>query len=258
MRACKAGKKAYTVQAVTNALEILELLVDQPTTPTLGWIAEALGLSRNKAFRLLETLRERGLVERDVETGMYLVGVAAVELSQKLLRRAPVVAHAHPVIEEIARRHDETVYMTVLRGDSVVFVDMADSDRQVKPVTVLGKRFPYFTNAAGKAMKALESVDPLNLLRKPGRRKKSLNVELLANELADIREKGVAVDFGGLGEGIVSVAVAVRDYAGKVVGAITILVPAFRIVADRLDNEIIPSLREGAEILSMKFGHAPC
>lgn len=55
-----------------------------------------------------------------------------------------------------------------------------------------------------------------------------------------------------------SVAVAVRDYAGKVVGAITMLVPSFRAVADRLESEIIPSLQEGADLLSMKLGHGPC
>jgi DNA-binding IclR family transcriptional regulator len=59
-----------------------------------------------------------------------------------------------------------------------------------------------------------------------------------------------------LGEGVISVAVAVRDYAGKVIGALTMLGPSFRMVASRLENEIVPSLLEGAEILSMKFGYA--
>ena len=42
----------------------------------------------------------------------------------------------------------------------------------------------------------------------------------------------------------------------KVVGALTLLAPSFRMLADRLEQEIIPSLREGAEILSFKYGHA--
>jgi DNA-binding IclR family transcriptional regulator len=52
------------------------------------------------------------------------------------------------------------------------------------------------------------------------------------------------------------VAVAVRDYAGKVVGAITMLGPSFRMLAGRLESEIIPSMLEGAEMLSEKFGYA--
>jgi DNA-binding IclR family transcriptional regulator len=72
----------------------------------------------------------------------------------------------------------------------------------------------------------------------------------------EIRRKGVAVDCGGLGDGVIAVAVAVKDYAGKVVGAITVLGPAFRLLTDRIENEIVPSLLEGAEMLSMKFGYA--
>jgi DNA-binding IclR family transcriptional regulator len=48
----------------------------------------------------------------------------------------------------------------------------------------------------------------------------------------------------------------VRDYAGKVVGALTLLGPSFRMMTSRLENEIIPSLMEGAEMLSLKFGYA--
>ena len=79
--------------------------------------------------------------------------------------------------------------------------------------------------------------------------------ESLEIELNEIRKKGVAVDFGGLGDGICAVAVVIRDYAGKVVGALTLLAPSFRMLQDRLEHEIIPSMLEGAEELSMKFGY---
>jgi DNA-binding IclR family transcriptional regulator len=89
-------------------------------------------------------------------------------------------------------------------------------------------------------------------------RKKECRVDLeaLENELETIRIKGVAIDVNGLGDGLVGVAVAVRDYAGKVVAAITLLGPSFRMLADRLEEEIVPSLLEGAEMLSLKFGYA--
>jgi DNA-binding IclR family transcriptional regulator len=52
------------------------------------------------------------------------------------------------------------------------------------------------------------------------------------------------------------VAVVVRDYAGKVIGALTLLAPSFRMLQDRLENEVIPCMLEGAEQLSMKFGYS--
>jgi DNA-binding IclR family transcriptional regulator len=251
-------KDTYSVLNVSMAIAMIDLLSEEPLTPTINYFAESLGLSRNKTFRLLYTLQERGLVEKDDFSGTYRLGYAAVELGQKIIRTANVVKHAHPVMEKLVRKHDEAVYMTVLNGEEVLFIDMVDCEQSIKASPLVGKRFPLFSNAAGKIMKALESRDVLERLGK--RRDKSgeaIDVATIACELEDIRSRGVAVDFGGLGEGIVSVAVAVRDYGGKVVGALTMLVPSFRMLADRLETEIIPSLMEGGEILSAKFGYAP-
>jgi DNA-binding IclR family transcriptional regulator len=168
-----------------------------------------------------------------------------------------VVNYAHPVIEALARKHDEAVYMTVIKDDEVLFLDMVDCAQQIKATTLVGKKFPFFTTAAGKVMKALDSRDLLDkLFTKQGRKANSPDMEVLASELNEIRCKGVAVDSNGLGEGIISVAVVVRDYAGKVVGAITMLGPSFRMFTERLETEIIPSLLEGGEMLSEKFGFA--
>ena len=67
----------------------------------------------------------------------------------------------------------------------------------------------------------------------------------------------VATDSGGLDEGIISVAVAVKDYAGHVIGAITVLGRSFRFLKERMEMEIIPSLVEGAALASEKFGYMP-
>jgi len=152
----------------------------------------------------------------------------------------------------------EKRFITVLLGDEVLFLDMVDCRQNVKTTPMVGKKFPFFTNAAGKVLKALESQEILErLFKRRGKTKDLPDMQLLGTELTAIREKGVAVEQGGLGEGVVTVAVTVRDYAGKVIGALAMLGPSFRLLSDRIENEIIPSLQEGAEVLSMKFGYAP-
>jgi DNA-binding IclR family transcriptional regulator len=248
---------AYTIQTVNKALELLEALSDNSIGLTLSQLAERVGLNRNKTFRLLATLCEKGLVERDPSNSTYRLGVYSMALAQKFLRNASVVTYAHPIMEELARKHHEAVYMTVIRDDEVLFVDMVDCQQHIKAAPLVGRRFPFFTNAAGKVMKSAESRDLLEkLFRKRSRKNGFPDLARLESELDEIRARGVAVESGGLGEGIISVAVAVRDYAGKVVGAITLIGPSFRMLAGRLENEIIPSLREGAELLSEKFGYA--
>ena len=250
-------KGTYSVQSVLKAFDLLEALAAEDSVATIPFLAKKLDLSRNKIFRLLATLEDKGLVERDEATGTFRLGVYAFEMSQHILKSANLIRLAHPIMEELARKHDEAIYMTVLNNDEVLFLDMVDCFQQIKATDMVGKRFPFFTNAAGKAIKAMSSTDMIERL---GKRRTSLpgipDLKKLESELRDIRQSGVAVDFGGLGDGICAVAVAIKDYAGKVVGALTLLAPSFRMLQERLESEIIPSMRESAEILSMKFGYA--
>ncbi len=249
----------YTVKSVSYAIKILEILAEQQTGLSLMQLADQVELSRNKVFRLMATLCETGLTERDEVAGIYRLGASSIALGQKFLMSSSVVNFAHPIIEQLARKHGEAVYMSVIRDDEVLFLDMVDCDQQVKATSLVGRRFPFFTNAAGKVMKALDSRDMLErFLNRRGRKRMGApDLGALASELEEIRDKGVAVDSDGLGEGIISVAVAVRDYAGKGVCAITLIGPSFRMLTDRLEKEIIPSLKEGAEILSGRFGFCP-
>ena len=249
----------YIVKSVSCAFEMLEVLTEYQNGISLAQLANRFGLNRNKAFRLLSTLCETGLVERDAESHLYRLGACSVVLGQKFLMNSSVVSFAHPIIEQLARKHGEAVYMSVLKDNEVLFLDMVDCNQQVKATPFLGKRFPFFTNAAGKVLKAIESRDVLDRVFKRRANSKATTPDMshLASELEEIRSKGVAVDSNGLGDGVSSVAVAVKDYAGKVVCAITLIGPSFRILSERLENEIIPSLKEGAEILSGRFGYMP-
>lgn len=242
----------YSVQAVVKAIDLLEALAGDLENPTVPLLANRLLLSRNKTFRLLATLEEKGLVERNGETNTFQLGVHAFEMAQHILKSANLIRMAYPVMEDLARKLDEAVYITVINNDEVLFLDMVDCLQQVKAADMVGKRFPFFTNAAGKVIKSLSSPD---MLARGRRRRDIPDPEALEKELLEIRKRGVAVDFNGLGDGLCAVAVAIRDYAGKVVCSLTVLAPAFRMIQERLEREVIPCMLEGAEVLSCKFGY---
>jgi len=246
-------KGLYSVQAVVKAIDLLEALAQDGANPTVPVLAKKLEISRSKVFRLLATLEDKGLVDQNPETGTYHLGMQAFEMAQHILKSDNLIRLAHPVMVELARKLDEAVYITVMNNDEVLFLDMVDSFQQIKAIDLVGRRFPFFTNAAGKVIKSVSSID---LFGRSAKKRGIPNPKELELELVEIRRKGVAVDFNGLGEGICSVAVVIRDYAGKVVGALTLLAPSFRMLQDRLEQEIIPCMLEGAEELSMKFGYS--
>jgi DNA-binding IclR family transcriptional regulator len=248
-----AEKSQYSVQAVAKTIDLLNALAGKQDA-TLAVLADKLSLNRNKTYRLLSTLEEKGLVERDEVNHTYQLGVTAFEMAQHIMKCSSLIKIAHPVMEELAQKLGEAVYITVLSNDEVLFLDMVDSMQQVKAADLVGRRFPFFTNAAGKVIKSLSSTDFLSR----GRRRRDIpDPEALENELLEIRRRGFAVDFNGVGDGLCAVAVAIRDYAGKVICSLTLLAPTFRMVQDRLDLDVIPSMLQGADALSSKFGYAP-
>ncbi|MDD2365700.1 MAG: IclR family transcriptional regulator [Desulfuromonadaceae bacterium] len=243
------------VQAVINAFDLMGILTEENTIPINSHLAKKLKINDRDLLPIIETLRNRGLIEQDIKTGNYHLGLKAFEMAQGILRSS-IVNIAQPIMEDLARKHDEAVYITVLNNDEVLFLDMVDTYQQVKTVPFVGKRFPFFTNAAGKVIKAMSSSDVIDKFTKRKATKAGiLDVQGLESELYSIRQNGIAIDNGGLGEGISSVAVAIRDYAGIVVGALTLLAPSFRMLQNRLEQEIIPSMLMSSEELSTRFGY---
>ena len=256
----RSSASMQTDKAANKIVELLEALAESDNGVGLHFLADKISLPRTGTAALLNSLCKNGLVDFDEQLAVYRLGICSVALAQKMLSKTSVINYAHPILEELVRRHGESVYMAVPRNNEVLFLDMVDCEQTIKPAPMIGRQLPFFTNAAGKVIRALDSRDLLKkLLKKSGRQKEGIpNLEQLDSELEKVRSHGVAIEYGGLGDGIISVAVAVRDYTGKAVGAITLIGPSFRMLTDRLEKEIIPSLKEEAELLSGRFGYCPC
>jgi IclR family transcriptional regulator, KDG regulon repressor len=240
----KKQKKDFSPDDLRKVVELMDQLTVDGGRCSISALSRKAGISRYKAGRLLEALEKTGAQPQIPEQDEELYG--------------NIVKGARPVLESLANQHKEAVYMAILRGDEVLLLDMVDPLPQERKESFLGKRFPFFTNAAGKVMRAIDSWDLLERMSKRwrGRRARFPDLAALGAELEQIRQKGVAIECSGMGDGVITVAVAVRDYAGKVVGAIMMLGPSIRMLGERLESEIIPSLQVGAEALSCKFGYA--
>ena len=69
------------VQSVDRSLRLLKAVASAPGTGTAQELARRCGLNRSTAWRLLSTLEEHGMVERNPVTGQYGVGYAAFQIA---------------------------------------------------------------------------------------------------------------------------------------------------------------------------------
>ncbi len=232
-------KESYSIQSVENALDVLVVLSEEGEV-RISQLSERLGLNKTSVFRLLATFENRGYVERENDSGKYRLGLAAYEMGQKFLLRMGLLRKARPVMERLSQECGESVYLTVRRGDDVLFLDLVDTPQQIKIAPLLGRRFPLADSSVGQAFIAhgdngfsggTEAIDKL-------------------------RRYGAAYDVGGLGEGVTCAAVPLFAANSEVVGALALVGPAFRLSPARLEGTLLARLREAGEVVSCRLGHS--
>lgn len=227
-------KDSYSIQSVENALDVLEALCDEDGEVRISRLSEKLNMNKTSVFRLLATFEGRGYVEKEEASGKYRLGLTAYEVGQKLLSRMELLKQARPVMERLVRDCNEAVYITIRRGDDILFLDMVDTTQKVKIVSLVGKRFQVDSSAAGRVILAFSKHhDPE-----------------LTDAYKTIRKQGYAIDTGMLGEDIVSIACPIFCAGGSLNSALCVVGPTFRINVEAL----LPQMQEASAVISSKLG----
>jgi IclR family transcriptional regulator, KDG regulon repressor len=257
----RKAKSDYLIQSVSRALDILEAF--SPGQAALGVtdLSRKLKLHKNNVFRLLATLETRGYVEQDAESGSYRLGMKTFEVASVFLHHLSFVKQARVALEQLGRETEEAACLGVLDGPTVVCVDEVETGQPVRVVSHLGRRLPGHASALGKAQLAFRTPDELEQLWKAGEPaaltgRTTVGRARLAEELARVAAQDLALEDEELEVGVRGVAAPVRDHVKRVVGAIGIRGPAFRLSLERLEGELGPRVRAAAREVSRRLGFA--
>lgn len=240
-------KESYSIQSVDNALDLLEALCEGEDEVRISQLSERLGMNKTSIFRLLATLENRGYVEKQEKSGKYKLGLSAYEMGQKLLSRMGLLRTAKPVIEKLARECNEALYLTVPRGNEILLLDMVDTTQQVKIISLLGKRYPITGPSAGRVILAHSTAHLKACTRD--------NLGALEAELPKIAEQGYCCDAGRFGEGIASLAVPLFKEQKSILGSLCMIGPEFRLTEEKIENDLLPRLKDAGIVISSKLGY---
>lgn len=240
------NKDTYCIRSVENALFLLEALAEEDSRCSLSQLSQRLGMTKASLFRLMATFESHGYVERRNDSGEYKLGLAAFEIGQKLLSRMTLLHKARPVMGQLVRQCNETVYLVVQRDQDALFLEMSDNDQKVKVISLAGRRFPLDSCAAGKIILAYDNK----------RNKSLINNHLeLANELERCRQQGICIEHNDLGEGTSSFAVPLFSAGNKLVGCLAMIGPSFRMGEERCKKQLLPAIKTAGEMISARLGH---
>jgi DNA-binding IclR family transcriptional regulator len=199
-----------------------------------------------------------GYVLQDKESKRYRIGRRLFTLAAGALDEVELVTLATPVLESLSQATGECSHFAIRSGDNIVVLARTAGSGLFQMTDKVGVVRPAHCTALGKVLIAY--LDPPMLDRFLGaselRRytaKTIVERDALLRELAEVCRTGIGFDDGEFDAEGRCVAAAVRDFTGRVMGAIGISGPVWRLSLPAIQAKA-QQVREAADALSRELG----
>src|SRR5215510_7778482 len=196
-------------------------------------IARLVGKEKTQVSRTLKALAEAGLVIRDAESLRYRLGwrlftLAATAADQQLLALTP------HVLRGLVARVQECAHLSVLDGCGLLTLLSESPPWAIQAVPWVGRIAPLHCTSAGRALLFDHTDAEVRALLAGadlagGGPNAPHAVEEVLARLHAARRRGFAVVSEEFETGHVAAAAPVRDFRGRVVAAVNVSAPKFRL-----------------------------
>lgn len=220
-------------------------------------IARRLALPKATVHRLLLALEIFGWLERDggsrplwsVSMRPIAVGGRAIE------RKSGLRMAALSVMDALRHATGETIHLGLVDGENIALIERIDGVNSVNIFLPVGTSWDLSWSSSGKAVLAhLPEAEQQSYLRTPRFRRKSetdiIPPDQLAEELAQIRERGFAISVGVPPAASSSIGTAIFDKRGRPFAGLSITGASDRLREEQL-LALAPHLTAAARRISI-------
>lgn len=218
------------IQVISRAAAMLRALEKSPQGMSLGELSKQVNLPRSTVQRIVDALDNEGLVLAASTAAGVRLGPALLTLAAAT--QFEIAEAARDSLEAIASECGETVDLSIVDQNKIVFIDQVSGTHRLTAHSSIGGAFPLYSSANGKAALAAMSEEELSKIKR-FLKFKSLTKNTITDfvqldiELELIRNRTVAYDREENSVGISAVAAAIRSPFGEL-AAISIPVPTQR------------------------------
>ncbi len=226
---------------LAHVCEILDCFTQERTDLGVRELARMTGLSTSTTGRLLQEMKERGVLRQNLETKTYSMGIRILNWSGVYLATLDIRAVAMPIMNELQQLSRETISLYVLDGTDRVCVERLESPQNVRIVARLGLRLPLYAGSAGKVILAFLPEDQQEHIfatvpLQPFTKHTITDLNILREELVKIRQHGYASSHGEWIQDASGVAAPIYGPDRQVTGALTISGPTQRFNAEVIER----------------------
>jgi DNA-binding IclR family transcriptional regulator len=207
------ASRITAVGVLDRCVALLDLLASGPRS--LRWLADASGLPRPTAHRLLVALEAHRFVSRDA-AGAFRLGPRLTELAAAAGPELDLATLAGPVLDRLHRATSESVQLYVRSGDQRLCIAARDAGTGLRDSVPVGALLPLEVGSGGKVLLAWSASAP-------GR------TSLPEAELATVRSRGWAASVAEREPGVASVSAPVLQPDGSIAAALCVSGPVSRL-----------------------------
>lgn len=235
---------AMTRSSSERSLRLLARLAEHGCAISLAELAADLSLPKGTVHRLCMQLLDTGFIARDVNERDYVIGPALRKLSLDTLNHSTVRSLRHQVLSELVAQIGETCNITVLDGAAVLYLDRVEAPWPWRLTLAAGEHVPLHCTASGKLFLALAPQEQRDLLMAQlsltaMTRSTITTMAALQQECAVIAAADYSMDRQEFIDGLVAIAVPVRDEGGKVRAALAVHAPVSRLATDQAPEKLL-------------------
>lgn len=253
------AKERGGVQSIARAFAIVEEVARNREGIGLAELSKRVGLHNSTTFHLVKTMVQLGYVTQLADSRKYRIGRRMFTLAAGALDEIELVSVATPILEKLTAATGEYSHFAIRSGEQIVVVAKTAGTGIFQMVDRTGAVRPAHATALGKVL--LAALSPSQLERYLAScelhkftAKTISEKDALLREIEEVRRKGLAFDDGEFDPEARCVAVPVRDFTGRVAGAIGMSGPMWRLSLQAL-QEKSKYVREAAVELSAELGY---
>lgn len=223
-----------TIPTNLRLLLVLEELgrIGVPASPTE--VNKALGLPKATVHRLFSTLEEEGFVQRDIDGHSFGLGRRLRKMSANILSSLRIRTARLAIMRQLVNRIGETCNLASANRTGMVYLDRVESKWPLQIQLPIGTEVPFHCTASGKMY--LSSLFPSHLdgflaalPLEQHTQNTIVDAAALKKEIEIIRDRSYSTDNEEFMEGMVAVAVPIKDDQGRLMSTLSVHGPTFRL-----------------------------
>ena len=222
----KTKKEVKTIASVTKAIKVLEFIAEKKEAgPTE--ISNGLGYGVSGTYHILNTLRESNLITQDKNSKKFQLGLKLWKLGSMAYEQNHLADVVKPYLKKLRDITGETVNLTIMYNNKIVYIAQEESGRLVRMFTKIGATAPLHCTGGGKTILAYKSEeirnDIINRIKlEPFTDSTITDKEKFIEELEKIREDGYGFDNEEREVGVSCIAAPIFDVSRDVIASISI------------------------------------